>query len=376
MGPPTASRWAWLRSVNWSRLALGLALLSGMILAYAEFDAARLEAVLIWLQGHKLKGGALFVLGFTLGVVLMLPAMVMGMAAGAVFGILPGTLLAWLGCSLGQVLAFIIGRYLLRDPVTAYLTRQFPAWTAIDAALGSEAWKLVTLLRLSPLAPWNVLNYALAVTAVPLGPYAAASAAAVLPYLALFVYAGSLARSLADVLAGDTGLDAGATLGVALASGALMLAAVWYTTHVSRRAIARTLLRHGDGLPPELTTDADVVALLQVASFGEEGAEEGAAGHAAGGLSPHWLSPRARPGKAERSDAEAVAAGTASMARDVELGALLPEGRAAVELDARPSRAASPLRSPGPRASGSVTPVYGARQGARQRGGTDFEAFA
>lgn len=70
-------------------------------------------------------------------------------------------------------------RYLLRELVVTYLTRQFPKWTAVDRALESEGWKLVTLLRLSPIAPWNVLNYALSVTAVPLGPYVAASSLAV-----------------------------------------------------------------------------------------------------------------------------------------------------------------------------------------------------
>jgi uncharacterized membrane protein YdjX (TVP38/TMEM64 family) len=63
--------------------------------------------------------------------------------------------------------------------VVQYLTKQFPKWTAIDKALESEGWKLVTLLRLSPIAPWNVLNYALSVTAVPLVPYVIASSLAV-----------------------------------------------------------------------------------------------------------------------------------------------------------------------------------------------------
>ena len=45
-----------------------------------------------------------------------------------------------------------------------YLNSRFPKWAAVDAALSSEGWKLVTLLRLSPVVPWNVLNYALSVT--------------------------------------------------------------------------------------------------------------------------------------------------------------------------------------------------------------------
>ena len=55
-------------------------------------------------------------------------------------------------------------RYLLRGVVMGYLNSRFPKWAAVDAALSSEGWKLVTLLRLSPVVPWNVLNYALSVT--------------------------------------------------------------------------------------------------------------------------------------------------------------------------------------------------------------------
>ena len=57
-----------------------------------------------------------------------------------------------------------ISRYLLRGAVMGYLTTRFPKWAAVDSALSSQGWKLITLLRLSPVVPWNVLNYALSVT--------------------------------------------------------------------------------------------------------------------------------------------------------------------------------------------------------------------
>ena len=57
-----------------------------------------------------------------------------------------------------------VSRYMLRGVVMGYLNTRFPKWAAVDAALSSEGWKLVTLLRLSPVVPWNVLNYALSVT--------------------------------------------------------------------------------------------------------------------------------------------------------------------------------------------------------------------
>ena len=121
----------------------------------------------------------------------MLPAMVMAMASGAIFGIIGGAFLAWIGSSVGQVIAFVIGRYLLRGIVLSYLSVQFPKWTAVDKAMLSDGWKLVILLRLSPIAPWNILNYALSVTSVPLAAYTIASSLAVcIVYLFL-----SLARN-------------------------------------------------------------------------------------------------------------------------------------------------------------------------------------
>jgi hypothetical protein len=57
-----------------------------------------------------------------------------------------------------------VSRYLLRGVVMGFFNSRFPKWAAVDAALSSEGWKLVTLLRLSPVVPWNVLNYALSVT--------------------------------------------------------------------------------------------------------------------------------------------------------------------------------------------------------------------
>jgi uncharacterized membrane protein YdjX (TVP38/TMEM64 family) len=193
----------------------------------------------------------------------MFPAMVMAMAGGAVFGLVAGTILTWLGSSIGQIIAFIIGRYLLRESVKSYLTKQFPKWIAIDRAMEQEGWKLVILLRLSPIAPWNILNYALSVTGLRILPYTWASSIAIIPYLVMFVYFGSLARDMADIFTGEAaGFDSSATIIMAIVSAALIIVLVWYTTHISRRAIGEALMTHADELPSELTEDAEVVNLL------------------------------------------------------------------------------------------------------------------
>lgn len=241
---------------------VALLLLSCIILVGITFDAGTAEALLLWVQENKGKGAILFFCLYTLGVILMLPAMVMAMASGAIFGLMYGSVLAWAGSSIGQVIAFAIGRYLLREIVVSYLTTTFPKWTAIDKALMTDGWKLVTLLRLSPIAPWNVLNYALAVTSVPLAAYVMASSFSILPYLILFVYFGSLARNLADVFTGAAGLDTKTTITMGVVSALAMVGIVWYTTHISRKAVNQALQRHADELPPEITEDEEVAELL------------------------------------------------------------------------------------------------------------------
>jgi uncharacterized membrane protein YdjX (TVP38/TMEM64 family) len=263
--PPGSSSTAWATASNHcspARLAVALVLLCCGVLVSITFDADKVESLLLWVQENKSQGSLLFLALYIAGVILMLPAMVMAMASGAIFGIVGGALLSWIGSSSGQVIAFIIGRYLLRDIVLGYLTAQFPKWTAVDRALVTDGWKLVTLLRLSPIAPWNILNYALSVTSVPLTAYTVASSLAIMPYLFLFVYFGSMARSLADIFTGAAGLDTSSTIIMGIVSCAAMVGIVWYTTHISRKAVNSALREHGEGLPPELTADEDVVTLL------------------------------------------------------------------------------------------------------------------
>ena len=256
-----------------ARAAVALLLLCCIVLVAITFDAEKIEALLLWVQENKAHGSMLFLALYIAGVILMLPAMIMAMAAGAIFGILGGSILAWIGSCTGQVIAFIIGRYLLRAIVISTLHTQFPKWTAIDRAMVTDGWKLVILLRLSPIAPWNILNYALSVTAVPLMAYTVASSLAILPYLVLFVYLGSMARSLADIFTGTAGkLDTSTTIIMGVVSCTAMVGIVWYTTHVSRQAVNDALRQHAEELPVELTADDEVVQLLG-------GAEVGTASH-------------------------------------------------------------------------------------------------
>jgi uncharacterized membrane protein YdjX (TVP38/TMEM64 family) len=112
-----------------------------------------------------------------------------------------------------------------------------PRARAIDAAVEREGWKLVLLLRLSPVFPFNVLNYALSLTRVPFGTYVLASFIGMLPGTALYVYLGSLAPAAAQL--GPAAAAGGAGRTAVYAIGLLAtVAVVVVATRLARRALA------------------------------------------------------------------------------------------------------------------------------------------
>ncbi len=97
-----------------------------------------------------------------------------------------------------------MGRYIARGWVTRKIAGN-ATFTAIDEAVAAEGWKIVGLARLSPVFPFNLLNYALGLTKVTLGQYFLASWIGMLPGTIMFVYVGSLAGSLASIGQPDGG---------------------------------------------------------------------------------------------------------------------------------------------------------------------------
>ena len=104
----------------------------------------------------------------------------------------------------------------------------------MDTAVSREGWKLITLLRLSPIVPWNVLNYALSVTGVSFLQYALSSSIAVLPWNVTFVYFGTLAHTMADVIDGNSGPGTRTSIIFLVISGVMLAAAVSYTTIIAK----------------------------------------------------------------------------------------------------------------------------------------------
>jgi uncharacterized membrane protein YdjX (TVP38/TMEM64 family) len=237
-----ASRGAPGRELLTTRLLL---LLVGLaVLAIAGRSAIEsIPRLADWVSGNGAVGALLFGLGYIAAVVAFVPGSLLTMAAGAIFGP-AGTALVFVAATLGASAAFLISRYLARPLVERRLAGN-ERFAAIDRAIGHEGGKIVFLLRLSPLFPFNLLNYALGLTKVRLRDYVLASAG-MLPATLMYVYYGNIIGDVARVASGTPiprGPEYYLLLGIGLAATIGVTALVART---ARRAL-RDALREGGG---------------------------------------------------------------------------------------------------------------------------------
>lgn len=158
-------------------------------------------AIVEWIRGAGAVGVLAFALIFVATALLALPASVLTLGAGFVYGPWAGTLLVSPVSVAAALVAFLLARSALRPRIERRLGTS-PRLRAIDEAMARGGARIVLLLRLSPIIPYGLLNYALGLTRVGPGAYAAASFVGMLPATVLYVYAGSVARSAAELAAG------------------------------------------------------------------------------------------------------------------------------------------------------------------------------
>ena len=150
------------------RIILFLGLLVAVTLAIIyrdQFDVAALES---WVRDAGPVAPLLFMLIYAVAAILFLPGSVLTLAGGALFGPLLGTLYNLTGATLGATLAFLIARYLASDWVADKTGGRIKH--LINGVEG-EGWRFVAFVRLVPLFPFNLLNYALGLTRLRLLHY-------------------------------------------------------------------------------------------------------------------------------------------------------------------------------------------------------------
>lgn len=195
-----------------------------------------------WIRGAGAPGALVYALTYIAATALLLPGSVLTLGAGFAYGPLWGTLLISPVSVIAASVSFALGRSVARNWVSRRMEKH-PRFAAIDEAIGESGFKIVLLLRLSPIFPFNVLNYALGLTRVKLGEYVLASLLGMLPGTFLYVYLGSLVSNTSDLL-GGAGLRAG-VWGQMLYWGGLAatLFVVVLITRIARKALDRALQR-------------------------------------------------------------------------------------------------------------------------------------
>lgn len=233
-----------------SGLYVKLAVLAAVVIGL--FVLSRLLPVREWLEVFNEWVGGLGPLGlvvfvgvYALATVLLLPGAILTIGAGFVFGLGWGFVAVSAGSTVGASLAFFIGRFLAREKIEA-ATRDKPKFRSVDQAIGRKGARLILLLRLSPLIPFNLSNYFYGLTAVRFWPYVLASWVGMMPGTLLYVYFGTLGRAGVEAAAGagpERSPLEWALLGVGL------LATLGVTIWVSQ--IARKALKEAEDVPVE-----------------------------------------------------------------------------------------------------------------------------
>ena len=195
---------------------------------YLSQFLARVQRIGPW--GAVLLGAA-----YIPAALLFVPGSLLTLGAGFALGVGLGTVAVSIGSTLGASAAFLAGRTLARGFIEAKISHN-PRFRAIDQAVKHEGFKIVLLTRLSPVFPFNLLNYAFGLTPVSLRDYFLASWIGMLPGTVMYVYLGSAAKNLADLAAGkvEGGTGQQALFGVGLLATVAVTVAV---TRVAKRAL-------------------------------------------------------------------------------------------------------------------------------------------
>ena len=228
------------KSSLWKWVALAVVLL-GLLAAARLLPVNQwLKAFNEWVSHLGPWGIVIFIGAYVLATVLLLPGSILTVGAGFVFGLGWGLFAVSIGSTFGAAFAFLISRFVAREKIEA-MAKENENFRRIDRAIGGQGAKLIFLLRLSPLIPFNLSNYFYGLTAVKFWPYVLASWIGMLPGTLLYVYLGTAGKAGLQAAAGA---DAGRSplewtfLGIGLA--ATVVVTIWVTK------IARNALRKKD----------------------------------------------------------------------------------------------------------------------------------
>ncbi|MBF0611819.1 MAG: TVP38/TMEM64 family protein [Magnetococcales bacterium] len=199
------------------KIVLFLLVAAGGSWVFLHRDALQPQALEQWLQQFGILAPVVFILLYAAGTVLFLPGSIMTLLGGVLFGPWLGTFYNLTAATLGATLAFLIARYIASDWVASKSAGRLKQ---IMDGVEAEGWKFVAFVRLVPLFPFFILNYALGLTRIRLWHYVAATFICMLPGGAAYTYLGYAGR---EAVAGGEGLMQKGIIAIALLALAAFL---------------------------------------------------------------------------------------------------------------------------------------------------------
>lgn len=211
---------------------------------FSHYVERTLKQFLIWVQKDVGPWGPIILaLAYVPCTVLAIPASILTLGGGYLFGLAVGFVTDSLGSTLGATAAFMVGRTVGRSYVTSKL-KDYPQFQAIAIAVRKSGFKIVLLLRLVPLLPFNVLNYLLSVTPISTTSYIMASWFGMMPITLAFVYVGTTIKDIADISHGGSHFTRARIIMLGIGLLATIAVAV-IVTRIARDALRTAIEENG-----------------------------------------------------------------------------------------------------------------------------------
>lgn len=187
-------------------------------------------------RGMGWVGPIIFALFYIITTLLLIPGSVISLLAGFIYGPIYGVAITSPASVLGATIAFALSRTALRPRIEKRIHSK-PFLLNLDQAIKQSGFKLIALLRLSPIFPFVILNYSLGLTRARLSDYVLASLLGMFPATVLYCYLGSAAYTINEVVSGQRESTPAETLLYWIGLLATGLVAV-LITRMSRKALS------------------------------------------------------------------------------------------------------------------------------------------
>jgi uncharacterized membrane protein YdjX (TVP38/TMEM64 family) len=191
-------------TAKYRRLIIGVVVLSIFIWALRNLNLPDCATIQAYLESWGVWAPVLFIALYALATIAFIPGLIITMMSGLAFGPWWGTLIVSIGSTIGATLAFIIARYIARDSIEGFLSKQ--AWfSKFKNSIEENGFNFVIFVRLVPLFPFNGLNYACGLVPLKMKDYVIGSMIGMLPGTFAYVYLGATGCQLIDsVIQGKT----------------------------------------------------------------------------------------------------------------------------------------------------------------------------